>query len=90
MWFIDDSLRKNRKYYLAEMEKMAKDYNALIKEVFKDLDFINVSGLEPFSGLDKSNMSAYIKSTKKLSKKNYDKIMASLREAKRIMNERIA
>lgn len=27
MWFIDDSLRKNRRYYLVEMEKMSKDYN---------------------------------------------------------------
>lgn len=27
MWFIDDSLRKNRRYYLAEMEKMSKDYD---------------------------------------------------------------
>lgn len=26
MWFIDNSLRKNRKYYFAEMEKMANDY----------------------------------------------------------------
>ncbi|AEK23840.1 HpyAIV family type II restriction enzyme [Capnocytophaga canimorsus] len=26
MWFIDDSLRKNRKYYLSEMQKMANDY----------------------------------------------------------------
>lgn len=69
---------------------MEKDYNALIKEVFKDLDFINISGLEPFSGLDKSNMSAYIKGTKKLSKKNYDKIIEALREVKKIMNERIA
>lgn len=69
---------------------MEKDYNELIKEVFKDLEFINISGLEVFSGLDKSNMSAYIKGTKKLSKKNYDKIMDALREAKRIMNERIA
>ncbi|ATA88572.1 hypothetical protein CAPN001_09920 [Capnocytophaga stomatis] len=27
MWFIDDSLRKNRKYYLSELEKMANDYD---------------------------------------------------------------
>ncbi len=74
----------------AEKGTMEKDYNELIKEVFKDLEFINISGLEVFSGLDKSNMSAYIKGTKKLSKKNYDKIMDALREAKRIMNERIA
>ena len=26
MWFIDDSLVKNKNYYLAEMQRMAKDY----------------------------------------------------------------
>lgn len=26
MWFIDDSLEKNKRYYLAEMERMANDY----------------------------------------------------------------
>jgi len=46
MWFIDDSLSKNKNYYQEEINKMSKDYNANVKlcygeTLFLDLNFLN-------------------------------------------------
>ena len=31
MWFVDDSLVKNKNYYLSEIEKMNKAYNCTVE-----------------------------------------------------------
>lgn len=51
MWFIDNSLRKNKKYYQAEMEKMKKDYGCDCflfygEEIFGENGGISVFNIE--------------------------------------------
>lgn len=49
MWFIDNSLRKNRRYYQSEMEKMADDYGCQNYLFYGDEIFAENGGIQDFS-----------------------------------------
>lgn len=49
MWFIDNSLRKNRKYYLSEMQKMATDYGCKNHLFYGDEIFGKRGGISDFN-----------------------------------------
>lgn len=49
MWFIDNSLRKNRRYYLQEMEKMKNDYGCENYLFYGDEIFAEKGGISVFN-----------------------------------------
>lgn len=49
MWFIDNSLSKNRKYYQTEMDKMKEDYGINCHLFYGDEIFAEKGGISDFS-----------------------------------------
>lgn len=49
MWFIDNSLRKNKRYYETEMEKMKEDYGVDCYLFYSDEIFAENRGIQDFS-----------------------------------------